>query len=119
MRQLVLCNKQIIEHLAKTMSAKTEANKSDSKILIIATHKDKVRDFDIPKKLNDLVRGIFPSHALYNEQRSKSVFDVNLLDPDKETLPRIRQNIFKIWRKIGFYACPHHLFCSSMKLWFT
>ena len=45
--------------------------------------------------MNDLVRGIFPSHALYNKQRFKSVFHVNLFHPGKETLPRIRQIILQ------------------------
>ena len=92
-KHLFMCNKQIIEQLAQTLSAKT--NRSDSKLLIVATHKDKVKEENIQEKLNNLVRNIFPSHMLCRNMKTQNVFDVNLLDPDTQTIPRILKNILE------------------------
>lgn len=94
-KHLLTCNKQIIEQLAQTMSAKTGRDKNDSKIFVIGTHKDKVKGENSREKLNTLLRSIFPSHIMLCSNTKTSVFDVNLLDPDTQTLHGVRQYILE------------------------
>ncbi|CAI8036381.1 Serine/threonine-protein kinase TNNI3K [Geodia barretti] len=89
---LITTNKEIIKQLAHTM-----AGRSNSKILVVATHTDKVPKNDLTKvldDLNDIVAEYLPSESLM-ANKEQAVFDINLLDPD-ETLDTIRETIIDV-----------------------
>jgi ankyrin repeat protein/serine/threonine protein kinase len=89
---LIRTNKEIINQLAHTM-----AGRSNSKILVVATHKDEVPEKDFPKVLEDLngfVAECLPSDSLMTN-KGQVVFDIDLLHPDK-TLDTIRETIINV-----------------------
>jgi hypothetical protein len=89
---LIRTNKEMIKQLAHTM-----AGRSNSKILVVATHKDKVPEKDFPKVLGDLnsfVAKVLPSESLM-ANKGRVVFDIDLLHPD-ETLDTIRETIINV-----------------------
>ena len=90
---LMTSNKEIIEQLAHTM-----AGRSNTQILIVATHKDKIPEQDLPKVLKDLnrfVTDVLPPESLIAKAKYHVVFDIDLLHPD-ETLEIIRENIVHV-----------------------
>ncbi|CAI8008538.1 L-type lectin-domain containing receptor kinase I.7 [Geodia barretti] len=89
---LIATNKEIIKQLAHTM-----AGRSNSKILVVATHKDKVPEKHFPKVLDDLngfVAEYLPSESLM-ANKGRVVFDIDLLHPDK-TLDTIRETVINV-----------------------
>ena len=103
-RSLLACNRELIEQLAQTMAAQTQTK--HSKIIIVATHKDKVKEGDLEEKLNTLTRDVFSPRLLYSKGKDQSVFDVNLLDPDEKALPRICKIIAKEMKAIKELNIP-------------
>ena len=90
---LITCNKDMIQQLAHTM-----VGRSNSKIIIVATHKDKISDQDLTKALTDLNRFIvkfLPPESLIAKSKRQVVFDIDLLHPN-ETLEMIRENIINV-----------------------
>ena len=98
--RLFTCNKQIIEQIAQTM-----AGKSNSKILVVATHKDKAaKQLCLPtnlKELDKFTEKIIAPKSLISKTKDQNVFDIDLLHVDKtdETLKSICDNIAGIEAK--------------------
>ena len=98
--RLFTCNKQIIEQIAQTM-----AGKGNSKILVVATHKDEAaKQLSLPTNLKDLdkfTEKIIPPESLIPKAKDQNVFDIDLLHADKtdETLKSICDNIAGIEAK--------------------
>ena len=80
--RLLTCNKQIVEQIAQTMGGN-----SNSKILVVATHKDEVAKQCLPTNLtdlNDFMKKIIPRKSLLLKTKDQYVFDIDLLHEDKE-----------------------------------
>ena len=92
--RLLTCNKQIIEQIAQTM-----VGKSNSKILVVATNKDKAaKQSCLPANLNKFTEKIIPPESLIPKTKDHNVFDIDLLHADK-TLKSICDNIASIEAK--------------------
>ena len=92
--RLLTCNKQIIEQIAQTM-----VGKSNSKILVVATHKDQAaKQLCLPtnlKELDKFTEKIIAPESLIPKTKDQNVFDIDLLHADKtdKTLKSICDNI--------------------------
>ena len=97
-KSLLTRNRDLIQQLAQTLvAAQGEGNDTNPRIFVIATHKDKVEDEEklktLKEKLNTLIMEHLPRNSVYTEAKDKSVFDIDLLDPDKRTLNKIRERV--------------------------
>ena len=98
--RLLTCNKQIIQQIAQTM-----AGKSNSKILVVATHKDNAaKQLCLPtnlKELDKFTEKIIAPESLIPKTKDQNVFDIDLLHADKtdKTLNSICDNIAGIETK--------------------
>ena len=97
-KSLLTCNKELIQQLSQTLvAARGEGNDTNPSIFVIATHKDKVEDEEklktLKEKLNTLIMEHLPRYSVYTKAKDKSVFDIDLLDPDKRTLNKIREKV--------------------------
>ena len=110
-KSLLTCNRDLIQQLAQTLvAAQGEGNDTNPRIFVIATHKDKVKDEEklktLKEKLNTLVMEILPRGSVYAEAKDKSVFDINLLDPDVRTLREIRETVTQEMKKMKELDVP-------------
>ena len=95
-KPLLTCNKQLIEQLAQTMAG--QAGQSNSKILVVATHKDvalKEKLFEKRLKCLNSFLEVLPKKSLLSKLRGQIAFDIDLLNPD-DTLEGIHKNIASI-----------------------
>ena len=97
-KSLLTRNRELIQQLSQTLvAAQGEGNDTSPSIFVIATHKDKVEDEEklktLKEKLNTLIMEHLPRNSVYTEAKDKSVFDIDLLDPDKRTLNKIRERV--------------------------
>ena len=109
-KSLLTCNKELIQQLAQTLVAARSGNGTNPRIFVIATHKDKVEDEEklktLKEKLNTLVMEILPHDSIYTKAKYKSVFDINLLDPDTDTLSAIRKTVTQEMKKMKELDVP-------------